>query len=77
MLGFLIQLEFICLFLENAKSYMQQWKIQDVNELRKLLRFKIVQEVMKIEERKNIRKFLSSTKKAKLRKKEAKSASPL
>ena len=56
---------------------MQQWKIQDINELRKLLRFKIVQEVMKIEERKNIRKFLSSTKKAELRRKEAKSASAI
>ncbi len=39
-----------------------KWKIQDIEELRKMLRFRIVQEVMKIEERKNVRKIMSKRK---------------
>lgn len=48
--------------IESGKNYMVKWKIQDINELRKLLRFRIVQEVMKIEERKNVRKIVSKKK---------------
>ena len=41
---------------------MVKWKIQDIEELRRMLRFRIVQEVMKIEERKNVRKVVSKQK---------------
>ena len=60
--------------LESGKEYMVKWKIQDIEELRKMLRFRIVQEVMKIEERKNVRKVVSKQKHEAEKRRAAKSA---
>ena len=46
------------MWIESGKEYMVKWKIQDIEELRRMLRFRIVQEVMKIEERKHVRKVV-------------------